>query len=75
MAVLICLLLWLIPMILFGTYAWYNMKSGESLKDFIRRDGREVDFTFMLFPVFNLLILVKLGLELGFNYLLNLKKP
>ena len=75
MVVLICLLLWLIPMILFGIYAWFNMEAGETLKDFVRREDREVDFLFVLIPVFNLLILVKLGLELGFNYLLNLKKP
>lgn len=75
MVFLIILISWLIPIIVFGIYAWFNMKSGETLKDFIRREGREVDFMFTLIPVFNLIVLVKLGLELGFNYLLNLKKP
>lgn len=51
------------------------MKSGESLKDFIRRDDREVEFMLSLIPVLNLVIPLKLGLELGFNYLLNWKKP
>lgn len=67
--------MWLIPIIVFGTYAWFNMKSGEALKDFIRRTDREVDFIFSIIPGFNLLIPVKLVLELGINYLLNLKKP
>lgn len=75
MVFLIILISWLIPIIVFGIYAWYNMKSGESLKDFIRRDEREMDFMFSLIPVFNLIVPIKLGLELGFNYLLNLKKP
>lgn len=75
MAFLICLFLWLIPIIVFGIYAWFKMKSGESLKDFIRRDDREVEFMLSLIPVLNLVIPLKLGLELGFNYLLNWKKP
>lgn len=75
MVFLIFLIAWLIPMVVFGIYAWFNMESGETLKDFVCRENREVDFLFVLIPVFNLLILVKLGLELGFNYLLNLKKP
>ena len=75
MVVLICLFVWLIPIIVFGIYAWFNMKSGESVKDFIRREDREMDFLFVLIPLFNLFILIKLGLELGFNCLLNLKKP
>lgn len=75
MVFLIILISWLIPIIVFGIYAWFNMKPGETLKDFIRREGREVDFMFTLIPVFNLIVLVKLGLELGFNYLLNWKKP
>ena len=75
MAFLIILIAWLIPIIVFGTYAWFNMKSGETLKDFIRREDREVDFMFILIPIFNLFILLRLGLGLGFNYLLNLKKP
>ena len=73
--ILIILIAWLIPIIVFGIYAWFNMKSGESVKDFIRREDREMDFLFVLIPLFNLFILGKLGLELGFNYLLNLKKP
>ena len=75
MTFLIILIAWLIPIIVFGIYAWFNMKSGEALKDFVRRENREVDFLFVLIPLFNLFILVKLGLELSFNYLLNLKKP
>jgi hypothetical protein len=75
MVFLIILIVWLIPIIVFGIYAWFNMESGDSLKDFIRRENREVDFVFALIPVFNLLIPVKLVLELGINYLLNLKKP
>lgn len=75
MVFLIILIAWLIPIIVFGIYAWFNMKSGEALKDFVRRENREADFLFVLIPLFNLFILVKLGLELGFNYLLNLKKP
>lgn len=75
MVFLIILISWLIPIIAFGTYAWFNMKSGDTLKDFIRKENRELDFMFTLIPVFNLIILVKLGLELGFNCLLNLKKP
>ena len=75
MAVLIFLIAWLIPMVVFGIYAWFNMESGETLKDFVRREDREVDFLFVLIPVFNVFILGKLGVELGFNYLLNLKKP
>ena len=75
MVFLICLLVWLIPIIVFGVYAWFNMKSGESVKDFVRREDREVEFMLFLIPVINLVILVKLGLELGFNYLLNWKKP
>lgn len=75
MAFLICLFLWLIPIIVFGTYAWFNMKSGEPLKDFIRRENREVELMLSLIPVLNLIIPLKLGLELVFNYLLNLKKP
>lgn len=75
MVVLICLLLWLIPILIFGIYAWYKMKSGESLQDFIHREDREVEFIFSIIPGFNLLIPVKLVLELGINYLLNLKKP
>ena len=67
--------MWLIPIIVFGIYAWFKMKSGESLKDFIRRDDREVEFMLSLIPVLNLVIPLKLGLELGFNYLLNWKKP
>ena len=67
--------MWLIPIIVFGVYAWFNMKSGESVKDFVRREDREVEFMLFLIPVINLVILVKLGLELGFNYLLNWKKP
>lgn len=51
------------------------MKSGESVKDFVRREDREVEFMLFLIPVINLVIPVKLGLELGFNYLLNWKKP
>lgn len=38
MAFLIILIAWLIPIIAFGIYAWFNMKSGEALKDFIRRE-------------------------------------
>jgi hypothetical protein len=75
MVFLIILIAWLIPIIVFGVYAWFNMKSGEALKDFIHRDDREVEFILVLIPVFNLAIPVKLGLELGFNYLLNWKKP
>lgn len=75
MVFLIILIAWLIPIIVFGTYAWFNMKSGEPLKDFIRRDDREVEFMLALIPVLNLVIPIKLGLELGFHYLLNLKKP
>ena len=75
MVFLICLFLWLIPIIVFGVYAWFNMKSGESVKDFVRREDREVEFMLFLIPVINLVILPKLGLELGFNYLLNWKKP
>lgn len=67
--------MWLIPIIVFGVYAWFNMKSGESVKDFVRREDREVEFMLFLIPVINLVILPKLGLELGFNYLLNWKKP
>ena len=75
MAFLIILIAWLIPIVILGTYAWFNMKSGESLKDFIRRSDREVEFVLVIVPVLNLLVPVKLGVELGFNYLLNLKKP
>ena len=75
MVFLICLFLWLIPIRVFGVYAWFNMKSGESVKDFVRREDREVEFMLFLIPVINLVIPVKLGLELGFNYLLNWKKP
>ena len=75
MVFLTILILWLIPIIVFGIYAWFNMESGETLKDFVHREDREMDFLFVLIPLFNLFILVKLGLELGFNYLLNLKKP
>ena len=75
MIFLIILILWLIPIIAFGAYAWFNMKSGDTLKDFVRKENREVDFMFVLIPLFNLFILIKLGLELGLNYLLNLKKP
>ena len=62
-------------MVVFGIYAWFNMESGETLEDFVCRKDREVDFLLVLIPVFNLFILGKLGVELGFNYLLNLKKP
>ena len=75
MVFLIILISWLIPITVFGIYAWFNMKSGETLKDFIRREDRELDFVFALIPVFNLIVPIKLGLEVGFNYLLNLKKP
>ena len=75
MVLLIILISWLIPIIAFGTYAWFNMESGDTLKDFIRTENRELDFVFILIPVLNLIIPVKLGLELCFNYLLNLKKP
>lgn len=75
MVFLIILIVWLIPIVVFGIYAWFNMESGDTLKDFILTENRELDFMFTLIPVFNLIILVKLGLELGFNCLLNLKKP
>lgn len=75
MIFLIILLAWLTPIIVFGIYAWSNMESGDSLEDFLDEKDLELDFVFILIPVFNLFILLKLGLNLGLHYLLNLKKP
>ena len=75
MVILIFLIAWLIPIVLFGTYAWYNMKSGESLEDFIFRKDLEVDFVFVWFPLFNLFVIIKIMFQWLCAYLLNLRKP
>ena len=75
MVFLIILIAWLIPIIVFGIYAWFNMKSGESLEDFIFRKDLEVDFIFLWFPLFNLVVLIKIMFQWLWAYLLNLRKP
>ena len=75
MVFLIILIAWLIPIIVFGIYAWFNMKSGESLEDFIFRKDLEVDFIFLWFPLFNLIVLIKIMFQGFWAYLLNLRKP
>lgn len=75
MVFLIFLIAWLIPIVLFGIYAWFNMKSGECLEDFIYRKNLELDFTFVWFPLFNLIVLIRITFQWLCAYLLNLRKP
>ena len=75
MILLIILTLWLIPIILFGIYVWFNMESGESVNEFVSRKDLEVDFVLIWFPLLNVCPLIKILLRWLFNYVLSLSKP
>jgi hypothetical protein len=75
MILLTILILWIVPILLFGICAWFNMEPGESVDEFISRKDLEVDFVFIWIPGANIIPLIRILFKWIFNYVLSIRKP